>query len=142
MEKEDSLKKEKAPHHGDNVQRFRKLRGFKQADLAELLGYSSKWLGEQESKAVIEDKILQKIADQLQVHIDVLKNYTDDCEVQINYNGDQARSAGYRSTYTENVTENNDVEKFMDLIKPLYEEISKKNLENYKLKEEIRRLKN
>ena len=139
MEREDNLKKEKAPHHGDNVQRFRKLRGFKQVDLAELLGYSAKWLGEQESKAVIEDKTLQMIADQLQVHIDVLKNYTDECEVQINFNGEHnSNSAGYKasSNYTEN-----DVKEIAAAMKPLYEEINEKNLKIFKLEEEIKLLK-
>lgn len=137
MEEETTLQKEKAPHHGENIKRFRLLRGFKQGIFAAMMGFSVKWLGELEKRAVIDDKTLQKIADQLQVHIDILKNYTDDCEVQINVSGEHVNRSGYLPYYTEN----NDVDKFMELIKPLYEEINAKNLENYKLKEEIKGLK-
>lgn len=138
MEREDNLKKEKAPHHGENVKRFRGLRGMKQEQLAELIGCSSKWLGELEKRAVIDDETMQKIADQLQVHIDILKNYTDECEIQINFNGERTWGSGYQPTYTEI---DNDIDKITAVMKPLYEEINEKNLKIFKLEEEIKRLK-
>lgn len=137
MEKETNLQKEKAPHQGENVKRFRLLRGIKQGEFARKTGFCVKWLGELEKRAIIEEKTLQKLADQLQVHIDILKKYTDDCEVQINVSGEHVNRSGYLPYYTEN----NDVEKFMELMRPLYEEINAKSLENYKLEEEIKLLK-
>lgn len=140
MEEETNLQKERAPHHGENVKRFRLLRGIKQGSFAKMTGFSVKWLGELEKRAVIEEKTLQKIADQLQIHIDILKNYTDDCEVQININGDHVNSSsGYQPTNSNYIE--NDIEKFAATIEPLYEKINAKNLEIYKLKEEIKLLK-
>lgn len=136
MENENNLKKEKAPHHGENIKRFRGLRGWKQDQLAEKLGCSTRTLGDLEKKAVIDDKTLQQVADLLQVHIDILKKYTDECEVQINYNGENVSTSGYKSTYEIE----NDVLQITAVMKPLYEEINEKNLEIYKLKEKIKAL--
>lgn len=133
----------KTPHHGENIKRFRGLRGIKQEVLAEMLGKSGSWIYELERKAVVADSDLQLIADALQVHIDVLKNYTDDCDFQINVNGDNVGGAmgyGYMPKAESEYIEN-DVKEIAAALKPLYEEINEKNIEIYKLKEELKSLK-
>ena len=137
MDKANNIDVGRMPHHGENIKRFRGLRGWKQEELAKELNRSEKWLGDLEKKPLVADETLQLIADKLQVHIDVLKKYTDECEVQINFNGDHVSGSGYQPTsYIDN-----DVEQIAAAMRPLYEEINAKNLEIYKLKEEIKRLK-
>lgn len=129
----------RGPHHGENVKRFRGLRGIKQEVLADMLGKSGSWIYEMERKAVIDDESLQLIADALQIHIDVLKNYTDNCDVQINtFDNENVKSSGY---FEENNNIENDIKEITAALQPLYDKINEKNLEIYKLKEEVKSLK-
>jgi transcriptional regulator with XRE-family HTH domain len=69
--------------HGYNVRRMREILGVKQDALAVALNMTQQNFSKLEQKAEIEEDLLAKIADALQVPIEAIKNYDDKGVVNI-----------------------------------------------------------
>lgn len=73
-------------HQGRNIKRFRDILGVKQEALAAELDMTQQAfskLEQKEQKEQIDDKILDKIAEALQIPVEALKNMTDEAAVNI-----------------------------------------------------------
>lgn len=71
---------EKTIHQGRNVKRFREMLGIKQEAFAVDLGddWSQRKISLLEQKEVIEDALLQQIADVLKVPVEAIKNFDEE----------------------------------------------------------------
>jgi len=83
---------EKTIHQGRNVKRFREMMGLKQEGLAYQLGddWNQQKISLLEQKAEIDDALLQQIAGQLKVPVDLIKNFDDETflsNIQNNHEG-------------------------------------------------------
>ncbi len=65
-------------HHGRNIKRLREMLGVKQESIAIELDMSQQTISKLEQKEEIDDKVLQKVAQVLNVPIDAIKNLNDD----------------------------------------------------------------
>lgn len=70
-------------HQGKNIKRFRDILGVKQDTLAEKLDMTQQAFSKLEQKEQIDEKILIKVAEVLQIPIEALKNMTDEAAVNI-----------------------------------------------------------
>lgn len=70
-------------HQGRNIKRFRDILGVKQEALAAELDMTQQAFSKLEQKEQIDDKILDKIAQALQIPVEALKNMTDEAAVNI-----------------------------------------------------------
>lgn len=70
-------------HQGRNIKRFRDILGVKQEALAAELDMTQQAFSKLEQKEQIDDKILDKIAEALQIPVEALKNMTDEAAVNI-----------------------------------------------------------
>jgi transcriptional regulator with XRE-family HTH domain len=113
-------------HHGRNIKRFRELFGIKQEALAIDLGpdWSQKKVSRLEENEVVEDEVLDQIAEILKVPVAAIKNFTE--EAAVNYfntfhEGSVSHLIAYNGTYN-----NNPIDKINELIKKtedLYERL-------------------
>jgi transcriptional regulator with XRE-family HTH domain len=79
-------------HQGRNVKRFREMMGLKQESLADRLGaeWSQKKISQIESSEVIEQDLLEQLADALKVPAEAIKNFDEEKAIyyiQNNYEG-------------------------------------------------------
>ena len=90
-------------HHGRNVKRHRAWRSMKQEALAEALGteWSQKKISALEAQEKIEDGLLEKIANVLNIEIEALRDATEEhvvnTNIQNNYEGAQVTSSPINS---------------------------------------------
>lgn len=70
-------------HQGRNIKRFRDILGVKQEALAAELDMTQQAFSKLEQKEQIDEKILDKIAQALQIPVEALKNMTDEAAVNI-----------------------------------------------------------
>ena len=77
---------EKKAHHGRNVKRLREMLGIKQEVLAKELGLSQQTVSRIESQEELEDDILNKIANVLQIQAEAIKNFDEDAAINIIHN--------------------------------------------------------
>jgi len=73
----------KPDHIGRKISRIRELRGMKQEALAQALGISQQSVSNIENSAEIDEKLLLKVAEALEVSAEAIKNFSD--EGVINY---------------------------------------------------------
>jgi transcriptional regulator with XRE-family HTH domain len=112
-------------HQGRNVKRFREMLGLKQEALAIALGeeWSQKRVSLLEQKEVIEDDILNQVAEILKVPVEAFKNFTEEAAINIISSTlhDNAGSINNNCTLTFNP-----VDKWLEVIeenKKLYERL-------------------
>nr|WP_314490821.1 helix-turn-helix transcriptional regulator [uncultured Chryseobacterium sp.] len=76
---------EKKIHHGKNVKRFREMLGIKQEALAFDLGddWNQKKVSLLEHKEVIDDQLLKRISEVLQVPTEAFQNFDEENAVNI-----------------------------------------------------------
>ena len=76
---------EKTIHQGRNVKRFREMLGIKQEGLAYQLGddWNQQRISALEQKEVIDDPLLQQVAELLKVPAEAIKNFDEDAAVNI-----------------------------------------------------------
>nr|WP_314498712.1 helix-turn-helix transcriptional regulator [uncultured Chryseobacterium sp.] len=76
---------EKKVHHGKNVKRFREMLGIKQEALAFDLGddWNQKKVSLLEHKEVIDDQLLKRISEVLQVPTEAFQNFDEENAVNI-----------------------------------------------------------
>jgi transcriptional regulator with XRE-family HTH domain len=65
-------------HHGQNVKRIREMRGIKQEILADGIDYSQQSISRLEAQEKIEDELLEKIAKEMDISVDVIKNFDEE----------------------------------------------------------------
>lgn len=95
-------------HHGRNVKRIREILGVKQDLLATSLGLSQQAISQLEQKETVDTPMLQKVAKALGVSEEAIKNFAEDCIIQVfsNTYHDHASSVQYNF---------NPIEKIVDL---------------------------
>jgi transcriptional regulator with XRE-family HTH domain len=112
----------KPSHIGRKISRIRELRGMKQEALAQALGVSQQTVSNIENSEEVEEKMLQKVADALEVSVEGLKNFSEEAVFNIinntyhNSSSDQstliASSVNYQPTF-------NTIEKIVELYERL-----------------------
>lgn len=70
-------------HQGRNIKRFREILGIKQEALAFDMGVSQSSISDYESKEILDDKVLDKIAEILKVPAEAIKNFDEEQAVNI-----------------------------------------------------------
>jgi len=68
----------KPNHIGRKISRIRELRGMKQEALAQALGISQQSVSNIENSAEIDEKLLLKVAEALEVSAEAIKNFSDE----------------------------------------------------------------
>ncbi len=118
----------KKRHDGYNVKRLREILGVKQEDLADKLQMSQQTISKIEQKDTLEDQLLVKIAEVLNISVDAIKNFSDESAINIISStlNDQAGSIIYYPSF-------NPVDKIIEL----YERMLKAEQEKVALLEEI-----
>jgi len=64
-------------HHGQNIKRLREIFHVKQNAIAIELQITQQAVSDLEKKANIKDETLEKIANVLNINIDIIKNYNE-----------------------------------------------------------------
>lgn len=102
----EAQKKRKA-HHGENIRTGRRWKGFSQEDLAERMGIMQSDVSKIEQKAVVELKVLQQIAQILNVDVNFLETFVPDDVLSL-YADNTSSSPTFNDTNTisDNATEN------------------------------------
>ncbi|WP_165042684.1 helix-turn-helix domain-containing protein [Dysgonomonas sp. ZJ709] len=68
----------KRVHHGHNIKRLRESRGMKQETIADVMDLAQQTISKYESKRTLDDDILKKFAEALNVSVDTLKEMEED----------------------------------------------------------------
>ena len=68
----------KPNHIGRKISKIRELRGMKQEALATAIGVSQQTISSIENSEEVEEKVLAKIAEALEVPVGVIKNFSED----------------------------------------------------------------
>ncbi|WP_294313076.1 helix-turn-helix transcriptional regulator [uncultured Chryseobacterium sp.] len=123
-------------HQGRNIKRFREMLGIKQEALAFDLGedWNQKKISLLEQKDVVEEALLQKISEVLNIPVEAFQNFDEEQAINIISNtfheGAVANNSGYiNCTF-------NPIEKWIEAL----EEIKRLNAELIKAKDEQIRL--
>jgi len=123
----------KSPSIGRSIERIRKLRGFKQEELASYLGITRQGVSKIEQSENIEDEKLEQIASFLGVSKEGIKNFSEEGTfnyVQNNYEGSSSNYNGlYHCTF-------NPLEKYIEVVeenKRLYEQLLKSEREKVEM---------
>ncbi len=119
-------------HQGRNIKRFREMLGIKQEALAFDLGedWNQKKISLLEQKSVVEEALLQKISEVLNIPVEAFQNFDEEQAINIISNtfheGAVANNSGYiNCTF-------NPIEKWIEAL----EEIKRLNAELIKAKDE------
>lgn len=121
----------KTIHHGRNIKRFREMLGLKQEGLAYLLGedWNQKKISVLEQKEIIEDPLLEKLAVELKVPAEAIRNFDEEAaiyNIQNNYEGSNPGVTGVNSGTNNYDCTFNPLDKYveaLDDIKKLYERL-------------------
>ncbi|RNC64421.1 helix-turn-helix domain-containing protein [Proteiniphilum sp. X52] len=125
-------------HLGYNVKRLREILGVKQEDLAERLHLTQQSVSKLENKEELDNEMLEKIANAMNIPSDAIKNFTDEGTVHIVSN----TFSGHYSALYNNATINNPIEKIVQLYDEkvgLYERMLQSEKEKVALLEELLR---
>ena len=110
---------EKKVHHGKNVKRFREMLGIKQEALAFDLGddWNQKKVSLLEHKEVIDDQLLKRISEVLQVPTEVFQNFDEENAVNIISNTFTStdNSTGVSTGVSTGTINNNPLDKMIEL---------------------------
>lgn len=116
----------KTIHHGRNVKRFREMLGIKQEGLAYQLGeeWNQKKISALEQKEVIDDPLLEQVAQLLKVPAQAIKNFDEEAAVNIIgntvTNHDNSSVFNYYPTF-------NPIDKIVELYEALVKSEREKN---------------
>ena len=130
----------KKVHHGRNVKRIREILGIKQENLAQYLGedWNQRKVSLMEDKEVIEESLLQQVAQFLKIPVDSIKNFSEEFAVNfINTFNDNSVSHVIGNWGTYNF---NPIDKWLDTIeenKKLYEALLKSEREKVAMLEKL-----
>lgn len=111
-------------HHGRNIKNLREILGIKQETIAIELDLTQQAISKLETKEIIDDETLNRVAEILKVPIEAIKNMSDDLGVNIianTFNNDSALNAhvtNFRCTF-------NPIDKIVELYERLLAEKDK-----------------
>jgi transcriptional regulator with XRE-family HTH domain len=128
----------KTIHQGRNVKRFREMMGLKQEALADRLGadWTQKKISYVETREVIEQDLLEQLAEALKVPAEAIVNFDEEkavYNIQNNYDNTSSPSLNYQPTF-------NPFDKYDQLVeenKKLYELLLKAEREKNALLERL-----
>ncbi|WP_306353655.1 helix-turn-helix domain-containing protein [Flavobacterium sp. '19STA2R22 D10 B1'] len=103
----------KKNHHGRNVRRLREMLGVKQETIAIALDMTQQNLSALEQKEEIEDKVLDRIAQALNVSVAAIKNMNE--EATINYINTFNDSSGQGCFANSSTLTFNPIDKIVEL---------------------------
>ncbi|XZF13556.1 helix-turn-helix domain-containing protein [Chitinophagaceae bacterium MMS25-I14] len=114
-------------HHGRNVKRLREILGIKQEALAIELGteWNQKKISALESRAKIDEDLLERVADALHVPKEKIESYDDEqmiYNIQNNYEGAANNSNTYNHNYQCTFNPFDKLLEMMEEIKKLHAE--------------------
>ncbi|MCT3949896.1 helix-turn-helix transcriptional regulator [Elizabethkingia anophelis] len=115
-------------HQGRNVKRFREMLGIKQEALAFDIGgdWNQKKVSLLEQKEVIEDTLLQKIAEVLKIPVEAIQNFDEEQAVNIISNTfDNGAFLNMGHTPTFNINPIEEIKKLHEEKMELYERMLK-----------------
>lgn len=126
-------------HHGHNIYRTRKSLDMKQEVLAQTLRLSQPMVSRYENARVIDDAMLVRFADALNVPVKFLKNMEDDAQTVVFENITNNESAGSLANigYNNNTDNTDNIDNRVinnnpiDKITELYERLLKEKDEKY-----------
>lgn len=127
-------------HHGRNIKRFRELFGMKQEALAIGLGadWSQKKVSRLEENELVEDDVLDQIAEILKVPVAAIKNFTEEAAMNFfNTFNDNSTSHLIANYGTYNIHQSEEVAKIIEEIKGLYERLLATEREKVALLEKL-----
>jgi transcriptional regulator with XRE-family HTH domain len=78
-----SATSEQRPHIGRNIEHFRRLRGKKQEEFAELLGVTQQTVSKMEQSEEVDEERLEKVAMILDVPVEAIKKFNADQAINI-----------------------------------------------------------
>ncbi len=116
-------------HHGRNIKRLREILGVKQEALAVDLKLSQQSVSDMEQKEIIDDAVLEKIAEALKIPLEAIKSFKEEAVVNIianTVNNNDSASDSYNFNYQPTFTV--DVDKLMKIYQEkqeLYERMLK-----------------
>ena len=116
--------KPKKIHQGRNIKKIRELKNMKQEYLAQKMKTTQQYISNLEQKEIIDDEILDRVANILDIPVNTIKNMNDDFPVNY-YNNtfhDNATVNGAISS-SENTTNVNVVDKFIEIFKKYTDDI-------------------
>ena len=113
-------------HYGHNIKRIREILGIKQDALATKLNMTQQAVSDWENKAQIDDKILEKVAEELKINIEVIKNFNDELAIDILINTFKDSLTGNFSSINGQNTVNQK-DKYIEILKRLLEVEREKN---------------
>ena len=116
-------------NQGRNIKRFRDILGIKQETLAAKLEMTQQAFSKLEQKELINENILIKVAQALEIPVEALKNLTDEAAINIVANTFQNESSAYVTHYKCNF---NPIDKVIEL----YERMLKAEREKVNLLQE------
>ena len=95
---------EKGGHIGRKISKIRELRGMKQEALAMAIGVSQQTVSNIENSETVEETLLQKVADALDVSVEGIKNFSEEAVINIINNTfsdfkDQSSAINYGCTF-------------------------------------------
>ena len=93
---------EKTGHIGRKISKIRELRGMKQEALAIAIGVSQQTVSNIENSETVEETVLQKVADALEVTVEGIKNFSEEAVLNIignTYNVDNSSAVNYGCTF-------------------------------------------
>ena len=109
-------------HEGRNVKRIREILGIKQDALAFELGLTQQAVSQMEQKEKLEPELLQKVASQLGVPVEAIKNFSEEKAVNIIANTFKDNSSNVGNQYNFNP-----IEKIVELYDALLKSEREKN---------------
>ncbi|PQA55058.1 transcriptional regulator [Siphonobacter curvatus] len=127
-------------HHGRNVKRFREMLGLKQEGLAYELGeeWTQKRVSLLEQKEVIEQELLEQIAQVLKVPAEAIKNFDEETAIyNIQHNYEGSNNQGAIIGHQVNFNPLDKLIEVMDENKKLYERLLESEKEKVALLREV-----
>lgn len=112
-------KKPRPVHQGQNVRRFRELKGMKQDALARELDTTQQNISLIEQSETIDEKMLEKVAGALGVTIDAIKTFNDEAVINIISNTFNDEASAYSLNYKCSF---NPIDKIVELYDALLKE--------------------
>lgn len=135
---------QKKVHHGRNIKRFREVFGIKQEALAIELGpeWTQKKVSRLEENEVVDEEILQQVADILKVPKEAIKSFTEEAAVSYFNTFNDSSASGTSSAYfspnsTFHINTPDDYKLLMEENKSLYERLLTAEKEKVALLEKL-----
>jgi transcriptional regulator with XRE-family HTH domain len=116
MEQNGSVNRKR--HHGRNIQYFRGIKGIKQDALASEINISQSQLSQLEHQEEINDELLDKVSQALQIDLDLIKGFDPEGAI-FNINNNSFTENTFQEGSTAIAQQFNPIEKIIELYERL-----------------------